>query len=554
MLRNLELSAQTMRSPGRLLVTHWPVGIVAGSSNALWNPTSGSVGGSPGLKPFADAGLGTDMTVLRGISTPGNLNGGGSHEGGTVVLVTGVSPGGTRTNRTEGDDAYAAGPSFDQILLKNAAALQSPLTGESFANSIVDSRTDFAEVSTKCLSYSNSTQLVTKYSGGTATENIPLLPVLSPLVQYTNLFSSFVPSAASDDGARRAAPGDAMLTQLALRRSVLDFAAEELNQLRGMVPSEARSKLDNHYFAIKNMETQLTNAINSGYSCTTGTGGSAGGVGGMGGSAGGVGGTGGGATGQGGTGGVSGGAGSGGTTGSGGVGGGGVCGGGCSTKPEPPSADAIGSADPTNGFGNNFGRDSGVNDDAPAHAAAGKAHLDVLKAAFVCDLIRVGTFQWSPGSNHVAFQGMFPNEPSTIYQHHPVSHRIGSAETMASATLAGLAGPAQFLFNIQLWYFARHAENLASWKATIDGCGNPLLDYTVVPFLTEVRATGHERSDMPGMIIGGKALGFAHNIYRAGACTINQYWGTIAQAFDYSSPALPFADPLPGLWTRPAGT
>ena len=30
MLRNLEGSAQGMRSPGRLLVTHWPVGIVAG--------------------------------------------------------------------------------------------------------------------------------------------------------------------------------------------------------------------------------------------------------------------------------------------------------------------------------------------------------------------------------------------------------------------------------------------------------------------------------------------------------------------------------------------
>ena len=43
-------------SPPRLLVTHWPVGIVAGSSNVLWSPTSGSVGGSPGLQPFADAG------------------------------------------------------------------------------------------------------------------------------------------------------------------------------------------------------------------------------------------------------------------------------------------------------------------------------------------------------------------------------------------------------------------------------------------------------------------------------------------------------------------
>ena len=54
MLRNLESSAQGLRSPGRLLVTHWPVGIVAGSSDALWKPTSGSVGGSQALQPFAE--------------------------------------------------------------------------------------------------------------------------------------------------------------------------------------------------------------------------------------------------------------------------------------------------------------------------------------------------------------------------------------------------------------------------------------------------------------------------------------------------------------------
>src|ERR1043165_4851324 len=117
MLRNLELSAQTVRSLARLLVTHWPAGIGAGLNNALWTPTSGSVGGSPALKPFADAGLGPDMTVLKGLSTTHlNLNGGGSHEGGTVVLVTGRAAGGTRTNRGEPDDAFAApGGSFEQI-------------------------------------------------------------------------------------------------------------------------------------------------------------------------------------------------------------------------------------------------------------------------------------------------------------------------------------------------------------------------------------------------------------------------------------------------------
>ena len=83
MLRNLEGSAQGMRSPGRLLVTHWPVGIVAGANDALWKPTTGSVGGSPALKPFADLGLGPDMTVIRGLSTAHlNTPGGGGHRAG----------------------------------------------------------------------------------------------------------------------------------------------------------------------------------------------------------------------------------------------------------------------------------------------------------------------------------------------------------------------------------------------------------------------------------------------------------------------------------------
>jgi len=123
MLRTLEGAAQGMRSPGRLLVTHWPVGIVGGANRSLWTPTSGSVGGSQALRPFADAGLGPDMTVMGGLSTAAQAGVGGGHEGGTVSLVTGVRPGGTRSGEQESDDAYAAGPSFDQILLENVPSL-----------------------------------------------------------------------------------------------------------------------------------------------------------------------------------------------------------------------------------------------------------------------------------------------------------------------------------------------------------------------------------------------------------------------------------------------
>src|SRR4029079_8827677 len=91
-----------------------------------------------------------------GLSTAAQAGVGGGHEGGTVSLVTGVRPGGTRSGEQESDDAYAAGPSFDQILLENVPSLQTP--GQGYANSIADSRTDFGELSTKCLSYSTELQ------------------------------------------------------------------------------------------------------------------------------------------------------------------------------------------------------------------------------------------------------------------------------------------------------------------------------------------------------------------------------------------------------------
>jgi hypothetical protein len=506
-----------------LLVTHWPVGIVAGLGDALWKPTSGSVGGSPALKPFADAGLGADMTVLRGLTTP--LGAGGSREGGTVSLVTGIGARGTRAGQAEGDDAYSAGPSFDQILLKNVAALQRP--GSGYANSIVDSRTDWGEISTKCLSYSYESQAVNALSGP-GTEAKPLPPEISPLMQYTKLFSGFVPGATgaggSGGGGQAGSGGggsgggpsqpvaDAMMKKLVGRRSVLDFSLDELNQLKRIAPAGARNKLSIHTDAVLAAETAVTNAINRGYP-----------------GGGGAGGTGGGGTGGGGA--------------------GPTCST-CATTPAAPQ-NVMGMADSRGGVGASYNNPTATTNDAPVHAQAGALHLEVLKAAFVCDLIRVGTFQWSPGTNHVGF-ALYPGTTQP-YQHNPTSYKVVTSDTIGSATLTALPSAAQFLFNVHSWYFARHAENFAIWKNTVDGCGNSLLDFTCVPFLTEVMACGGERSNLPAMLIGGKRLGFLHDRYVAGKITINELWGTIAQAFGYASTTAPFAAPVSGFWTNPPG-
>jgi hypothetical protein len=121
--------------------------------------------------------------------------------------------------------------------------------------------------------------------------------------------------------------------------------------------------------------------------------------------------------------------------------------------------------------------------------------------------------------------------------------------------LTGLNASAQFLFAVQQWFFRQLAEGLKDWKNSYDGFGNSLLDFTVVPYVTEVQATGHERNSMPAMIIGGKSLGFAHNKYVKGSFNVNQFWGLIGPSVGYTSTAAPFAAPpsaLSALWTKPA--
>jgi Protein of unknown function (DUF1552) len=574
LLRNMEAVAQgTTKSPGRLLVSHWPVGIVAGSNpDTMFAASSGSVGGSMGLQPFADAGLGADMTVIKGISSP--VGAGGSHEGGTPALVTGVACPGTRSGETEGDDGYAGGPSFEQVMLAAAGTpLKSPGSSFSYINLGCDTRTDYGETSTKCLSYGTGKQSVGALSGP-GQENIPLMPNLAPLTVYNTLFMNFVPPANYIDPGNAAAPpaADTLLTNLASRRSVLDFAATEIDTLRQMAPGEARTKLDNHFDAIKQMEDGITTSINNGYPNPTGMGGMGGNTMGMGGS---MGGSAGGTTGQGGRGGTTGTGGRGGTTGQGGRGGttgtagttggtagttgsGGMGGAACRNSLVPP-ANVMGIPEPrAGGYGNTYGDPTKAPggavapEDATNLGVVGKAHMGVLKAAFICDLLRCGTLLWAPGTNHVGFKGLYPGQTGTVYQHHPASHKIVTSDTTAASSVSGLGNYAQFLFQVQLWFFKQMADSLKDWKTSYDGFGNSLLDYTVVPYVTEVLATGHERSRMPAMIIGGKLLGFGHNKYVSGSYTVNQFWGTIGPSLGYTSTAAPFAGPISGIWTKPA--
>ncbi|HEX2877340.1 MAG TPA: DUF1552 domain-containing protein [Polyangiaceae bacterium] len=209
-------------------------------------------------------------------------------------------------------------------------------------------------------------------------------------------------------------------------------------------------------------------------------------------------------------------------------------------------------------------------DDTQVHRAVAEAHLAIITAAFQCDIIRVATFQFAPGTSHVAFKGMFPSDPERLGAQQPMSHSSVILSGGSQRSPVGLSGANldayEFMANVHTWYNQRMADWLTKLKTTPDVQGGNLLDYTVIPFITE-RADGSSvRSPKPALLFGGGKLGLKHGTFQSFSPVRPQVdlYLTCAQAL------LGTADPLsvlsgerfvqfnanasviPGLWSPPA--
>jgi len=498
LLRNIEAVAQGATSPPRFLMTHWPVGTV----RTQWLPTGTGTGytTSPILKPFEDAGLREDMIALYGLSHGGiGDGGGGGHEAGTPMMATGANCPGTRRNGGEADDSAAGGPSWDQIFLKRIPDLVRP--GQGYANAICDSRIDSYETSTRCLSYGYATRSIVSErptAGAMITESVPLYPTLSPLSLYTALFKGFMPGGGMTD--------ETALRALRARKSVLDYALTELEQVRLLCPADERAKIDEHAAAIRKIEMQLSDQI-----ANPPTGENT-----------------------------------------------------CALPMQPDGSLTGKNADDLRADYNNPKTSA---DDSGTHRAVGKAHWGIIKAAFQCDLIRVATFQWSPGTNHVSFKGLDPNSPDTIYMHHPLSHKVQDPTFYNGDRPSSNAYIWDAMVNAHKWYCTETAALIADFKSATDTYGGNLLDHTVIPHVTEVAEASHTRSPLPALVFGGKALGMQGGQFQNFTQNKNHncLWVSIAQAYVQNSDPLGtgsvFADdkfvktnvaPIPGLWAKPA--
>lgn len=515
MLRDFEAMAAGMTSPPRFLAMHWPVGTIKHAFLPNGGVKPNGVGSitqwSEILQPFKDKKLDGDMSLFWGLRDLGPTNGAGGHEGGTPMSATGTGCPGTRLNGGESDDGVAGGPSWDQIILNDVkadattGAVAMTRPGIGYANAICDQRIDAQETSTRCLSYSHQTaDIAAANKAGNVTEHVPLLPELAPASLYMKLFTGFMPGGSTPENM---AAAKIALTQ---RKSVLDFCLRELDQLKTVAPAVEAKKIDIHAEACRKIEMQVSDLLNGKITTPNGC-----------------------------------------------------------VVPMAPDPNIKGQAGSSNPYNTN---DVPTADDQ-VHEAIGKLHAGILLAAMQCDIISTATFQWSPGTNHVSFKGLRPDEPNKIFMHHPQSHKIGGGRgnyfdappPNSDPTLQAIV---QFMVNVHKWYNDKTADIVNMFKNATDAFGGNMLDYTVMPFFTEVAMATHERDPKAAMFFGGKALGMQHGKYvhfedggGTGTRPHVDFWATVAQAYFRSTDpaaylgALQFASPpkpIDGMWVKPA--
>lgn len=230
-----------------------------------------------------------------------------------------------------------------------------------------------------------------------------------------------------------AAQAETLRRARAMRKSVLDFSLRDLAKMRALAPAAERARLDAHETALRELEREFDASSTSDPSR-------------------------------------------------------------CGIATKPPVLKPFNDS-AANRIGNgNYVTTTGKVSDEAIHEQIGNLHFAVIKAAFRCDLTRVATFQWSPGTNHVSFKGMYPGQADSIKMHHPLSHDFNDRNVP------------EFLTRIDTWYSERTSRLLQQLLATDDIAGGKLLDNTFIPYVTEVARADHSWVDAPFVLFGGAGV------------------------------------------------
>jgi hypothetical protein len=191
------------------------------------------------------------------------------------------------------------------------------------------------------------------------------------------------------------------------------------------------------------------------------------------------------------------------------------------------------------------------------HEVLGQAHLALIQAAFLCDLVRVATFSWASSTSWVVFPSTFNGAtlPSALV----AGPHYESTGTYDSATLDWVAA-------IDHYYSDQTSRALQRFATATDIDGNTLLDNTIIPYLSEVsRRWDHNQQNMPFLVFGGKNTRLDGGTFlkvtdgplpQQGGASVgnrpyNDAWLALAPIFGVTLPALgtqlQYTGPLPGL-------
>jgi len=133
----------------------------------------------------------------------------------------------------------------------------------------------------------------------------------------------------------------------------------------------------------------------------------------------------------------------------------------------------------------------------------GKAQMDLLSAAFACDLTRVATLQWATAQAGTRFEDWVPGDWSGVPEnyHHGISH---AAAPSSQGNLSGDQSSAMdALTRINTWFSEQLAYLATQLSKIDDGDGQTALDNTAILWVTEVsEGPDHKFTNMPYVLLG----------------------------------------------------
>jgi hypothetical protein len=388
---------------------------------------------SPILQPLA--GHQQDIVVLRGVSMESTQGKYGPianvHDQGMTHMLTAIplikGPAGAgRANHFL--DGSAGGPSIDQHIAQ-------AIGGSTFLPSLelgCESTDTFLELLVTQMCYGNVDQS-DPYKRAVA---VP--PVDDPVQIYTRLF-----------GTTQQGTPEQVAAALKNRRSVLDYAIGDYNDLMNKVGSDDRAKLDQHLSFVRDIETGLTSMINNPmqFACPGAS---------------------------------------------------------YITPMSPARQQCLRDQD--------LRTPAELAMQAPNFCVTnfpqiGKLQLDLMILAYACDLTRVASMQWSTAESTVIHTWLNPPIQYTgTKEHHMMTHNetvAVSAMTPVKADMGTVNTIRADISNIDNWYMQQFNYLLDQLAMRTEANGTTILDNILLMTCTEVGLGGvHSYTNVPFLLAG----------------------------------------------------